>query len=159
YVFRFRPATGRLEPAGGRASGLFHRIGTAIRYLPERFSVSTKPPDPQLAADGLYNPTFLAFHQGHRTLYSAEEGQEGAVSAFRVDTATGKLQLVNRQPSLGGLPCSITLDHTGKNLLVANFGGSGAVMPVGQAGALEDARLLIERPSRGKDHSHPHALV
>ena len=75
------------------------------------------------------NPCFLAFHPGGRRLYSVHEVWDraehpgGAVSAFEVDAETGRLTVLNRVPSGGGLPCHLSLDKTLRFLLAANYGG------------------------------------
>src|SRR4051812_11878678 len=57
-----------------------------------------------------------------------EGGNSGAVSAFSIEPASGKLTLVNQRSSMGAGPCHLALDRTGKFLLVANgAGGSVAV--------------------------------
>jgi 6-phosphogluconolactonase len=48
----------------------------------------------------------------------------GAVSAFAMDAATGKLTLLNQLPSGGEDPSYISLDNTGKFALVANYQGN-----------------------------------
>ena len=89
------------------------------------------------------NPTFLAHHPGRSTLYAVSEVADyadtngGAVSAFSVDPSDGTLKLLNIQPSGGAGPCHITLDRTGRHLLVANYGtGSVAVLPISGRGEL-----------------------
>jgi 6-phosphogluconolactonase len=82
------------------------------------------------------NPSYLVLDPQRRYLFAVNEIAEfqgkksGAVSAFAVDQKTGGLKLINQQPSLGGAPCYITIDKTGKNVLVANYsGGNVATFP------------------------------
>jgi 6-phosphogluconolactonase len=88
------------------------------------------------------NPSFLAIHPNHRYLYAVNEvnfkGEKtGAVSAFVIDPATGKLKLLNQIASGGAGPCYLTVDRSGKYLLVANYdSGSVASFPI-----LADGRL------------------
>jgi len=64
----------------------------------------------------------------------------GAVSAFAIDNATGKLKLLNQRSSMGAGPCHLILDKEGKNILVANYNnGSVAVLPVAADGKLGEA--------------------
>jgi len=73
------------------------------------------------------NPAFLAVHPNHRFLYAVNEinqfeGQHsGSVSAFSIDRKTGKLTFLNAVASGDPGPCHLTVDHTGKYLLVANY--------------------------------------
>src|SRR5215467_14082007 len=88
------------------------------------------------------NPTFLELDLKRRLLFAVNEIDSfggkpgGAVSAFSIDRGSGKLTLLNQQPSMGTGPCHLTLDADGRNLLVANYGGSVAVFPVAPDGRL-----------------------
>jgi 6-phosphogluconolactonase len=135
YAYRFNSDTGELVPIG-------------------------------LAAETT-NPSFLAVHPNHRFLYAVNEtgnyqGQKsGAVSAFAIDRATGKLTLLNEVASKGADPCYITVDKTGKYVLVANYtGGSVAVFPVLEDGRLGEASAFIQHTGHGSDPERqegPHA--
>jgi 6-phosphogluconolactonase len=85
---------------------------------------------------GIINPSFLAIHPNRRYLYAVAEvaefsGQDsGGVIAYKIDPRTGDLTKLNQQPTGGGGPCHIVVDHAGKNALVANYGGgSVAALP------------------------------
>ncbi|WP_164891069.1 lactonase family protein [Botryobacter ruber] len=94
------------------------------------------------------NPSYLTLDQQQRFLYAVNEVGEykgrkgGAVSAFTVDPRTGELVFLNRQASSGGSLCHISLDKTGKTVLVASYGdGSVTAFPVladGQLGNYTD---------------------
>jgi 6-phosphogluconolactonase len=113
------------------------------------------------------NPSFLAAHPNHRFLYAVNEvrtyeGQKsGAVSAFAIDRATGKLTLLNEVASKGADPCYITLDKTGKYVLVANYtGGSISVFPVLEDGRLGEATAFVQHSGHGTNPQRqegPHA--
>ena len=113
------------------------------------------------------SPSFLAVHPKGRFLYAVNEVSEsggkptGAVSAYAIDAATGKLSLVNRQSSVGPGPCHLVVDSVGKNVLVANYGGgSVAVLPVHADGSLEPASSFIQHTGSSVDKSRqeaPHA--
>jgi 6-phosphogluconolactonase len=119
-----------------------------------------------LAAETI-NPSFLAVHPNHRFLYAVNEvgnykGQKsGAVSAFSIDRATGKLTLLNQVASGGADPCYITVGKTGKYVLVANYtGGSIAAFPVLQDGRLGEASVFIQHTGHGTNPERqegPHA--
>src|SRR5688572_17518768 len=105
---------------------------------------------PELAAAST-SPAFLAIHPSRKYLYAVNEvptfnGQRtGAVSAFTVDPATGKLTLINQQPSHGGGACHISIDKTGKAALVANYGaGSVASLPIEKDGSLKPPASTIQ---------------
>jgi 6-phosphogluconolactonase len=100
-----------------------------------------------LTATGIHemgtSPGCLAVNAAGTRLYSANEtdrvgdGKEGTVSAFSIQKADGKLELLNTVPSGGAGPTYASIHPGGKFLFVANyFGGSVAVLPI-----LPDGRL------------------
>ncbi|MEK6236538.1 MAG: lactonase family protein, partial [Planctomycetales bacterium] len=98
-----------------------------------------------LAAESA-NPSFVAIHPNGRLLYAVNETgdfggeKSGAVSAFSVDQQTGKLTLLNQQPSQGAAPCHLVVDETGKHVLAANYtGGSVISLPIQEDGKLGKA--------------------
>ncbi len=86
---------------------------------------------PELAAE-TPNPSFITLAPDGKFLYAATGINEfngektGAVSAFSVDAASGKLTLLNQKSSGGDGPCHVRVDTKGKIALVANY-GSGSV--------------------------------
>jgi 6-phosphogluconolactonase len=132
-----------------------------------RFSAGSAQVTPVGLAAEATNPSFLAVHPNHRFLYAVNEtgnykGQKtGAVSAFAIDRATGKLTLLNEVPSGGADPCYITVDKTGRFVLVANYtGGSVSVFPILQDGRLGDASAFVQHTGHGsnpKRQEGPHA--
>lgn len=119
-----------------------------------------------LAAETV-NPSFLALHPGGDYLYAVNEVSQfdgkksGGVTAFRIDKESGKLELLNQQPSLGGAPCHLVVDKAGKNVLVANYsGGNVACLPIDDAGKLEKASSFIQHEGSSVDpgrQKSPHA--
>jgi 6-phosphogluconolactonase len=98
---------------------------------------------------GVQNPSFLAVHPTGRFLYAVNEvggkGEDGAVSAFSIDEGSSDLRILNQQSSRGPGPCHLSVDHSGKNVLVANYqGGSLAVLPVREDGSLGEATCFIQ---------------
>jgi len=105
------------------------------------------------------SPSFLAISPNHKFLYTANETNEyqgqssGIVSAFSIDAKTGKLTLLNQKASRGASPCHISLDHTGKFVLVANYtGGNLAVFPVEEDRRLGEASDFIQHIGSGPNH-------
>ncbi len=100
---------------------------------------------------GQRNPAFLEVHPGGRFLYAVNEfsgykgKKEGAVSAYSIDAEKGELIFLNQQSSGGAGPCHITIDSTGLNALVANYGGgSVACLQIGRDGKLSPASSFIQ---------------
>ena len=97
YACRFQPVTGKLTPLG---------------------LMATAP-----------NPAFLTATPNGRFLYAVnwkgdERDQQGdTVSAFSMDHKTGKLTFLNKVDSKGEMPTNLTIDHTGRTLLVVCYTG------------------------------------
>lgn len=97
------------------------------------------------------HPSFLALHPSGRVLYSVgefnantDDSTAGMVVAFAVDRDNGRLSRLNAQSSGGAGPCHLTVDHTGRHVLVANYaGGSVAVLPTRADGSLEQPTCVI----------------
>ena len=99
---------------------------------------------PTLVAE-LENPSFVNLSPNGQFLYAvgetADSGPsktEGTVHAFRIDRATGNLTKLNTLPSGGAHPCHLSVNSTGKLLIVANYtGGSSAVFALNDDGSLK----------------------
>ena len=105
------------------------------------------------------SPSFLAFAPNGRLLVAVNEADDvgdfgaGAVSSFRIDAATGELSFVNRVSSTGAGPAHLTVDHSGKFVLVANYnGGNVAVLPLGADGTLSNAVDGADHGSGAQSH-------
>jgi len=136
------------------------------------------PNDPQdvtLAPLGLAvetpNPSYLDIDVRRRLLFAVNEvgtfegKPTGAISAFSIDPATGRLTLLNQRSSMGTSPCHLVLDKQGRNILVANYGsGTVAVLPVAPDGRLGEATSVVQHtgssinPQRQKG-PHAHCTV
>jgi len=116
------------------------------------------------------NPSWLALHPNGRFLYAVNEVQNyqgpnsGGVSAFSIDRSTGKLTFLNEVASRGADPCYVTVDQSGKYVLVANYtGGSIAVFPISADGKLGKASAFIQHtghslnPKR-QEAAHAHSI-
>lgn len=91
------------------------------------------------------SPSWIVLHPSKRFLYAINElfhyeGNNGSVSAFEVDRATGNLRPLNTVSSGGSGPAHMSVDATGKWAFVANYmGGSIAVLPIHSDGSLGEA--------------------
>lgn len=124
-----------------------------------------------LTATGLVaeipSPTYLALHPNGKFLYAVNEisnfeGQRaGSVSSYSIDLSTGKLTHINTVSSKGGGPCHLAIDHTGKALFIANYGGgSVASYPIKADGSLGEAASFFQHKGTGADpkrQTGPHA--
>jgi 6-phosphogluconolactonase len=138
YAYRFDPATDQLTSLG-------------------------------LAAETV-DPSFLAVDPSRRFLYAVNEISQyegrssGGVSAFTIDHGTGKLTFLNEVPSGGAGPCHLSLDKTGRYVLVANYGGGSlAVFPILKDGRLGEASAFVQHhgasinPQR-QEGPHAHSI-
>ena len=103
------------------------------------------------------NPTFLAVHPSGRYVYAVGEFGKfegrptGAVTAYAFDRETGRLTRLNSVSSMGGSPCHVTVDSSGRFALVANYtGGNVAVLPINADGSLGEAVCVQEHPGRAR---------
>ncbi len=123
-----------------------------------------KATQPELAGEGV-NPSFLALAPSGKFLYSVSEltggKKEGAINAFAIDPATGKLTLLNQQSSGGQGPCHVTVDHTGKFALATNYNsGSVTVLPINDDGTLGASTAFDQHEGTGPNKARqegPHA--
>lgn len=97
------------------------------------------------------NPSYLAIHPNGKYLYATNEignyqgTKSGAISAFAIDAASGKLTFLNQESSKGDAPCDICLDPAGKLVMAANYnGGSVVVLPVQPDGKLGAASGFMQ---------------
>ncbi|MBM3803719.1 MAG: lactonase family protein, partial [Acidimicrobiia bacterium] len=68
----------------------------------------------------------------------------GSVSAFSIDSKTGKLKLLNNVPAHGAHPCHLVVDKAGNYLVVANyFGGAVESFPIAKDGTLREAASVV----------------
>jgi 6-phosphogluconolactonase len=119
-----------------------------------RFSAATGSlSEPELAAE-ITNPSFITISPDNRFLYAVTEDplslgppldHVSFVSAFAIDSSTGKLRLLNTLPSGGTSTCFISMDKTGKYVLMAHFGsGSVSVIRVKEDGSLGEQTSFIQ---------------
>ncbi|HEU4471017.1 MAG TPA: lactonase family protein [Flavisolibacter sp.] len=109
------------------------------------------------------NPSYLAVSPDQRFVYAVSETGNGMVRAFAFNN--GRLTLLNEQPSNGDSPCYITVDKTGKWVIVGNYSsGSVAVLPVQEGGGLGKAVSVVQHSGKGpnakrQEGPHVHATV
>jgi 6-phosphogluconolactonase len=143
YVYRYDAATAQLTPLG-------------------------------LAAETM-DPSFVAVHPNGKFLYAVNEvgnyrgPNSGGVSAFSIDRSNGdrskgKLTLLNELPTRGADPCYLTVDRTGKYVLIANYsGGSVIAFPILEDGRLGEASAFVQHSGHGanparQEGPHVHSI-
>jgi 6-phosphogluconolactonase len=140
-----------------------------------RFHAATgEVSEPELAAE-IANPSFLTIHPNHRFLYAVSEDplslgpprdHASYVSAYAIDSATGRLRLLNTLPTGGTSTCYLSMDKTGKFVLLANFGsGSISVVRVNDDGSLGQQTAFVQHLGHGspdvpvQSGPHPHTIL
>jgi 6-phosphogluconolactonase len=146
--------------------GTYSRDGSEGIYRTELDLASGTLSAPALAAKAV-NPSFLSIHPSGKFLYAVGETADfagkktGGVTAFAIDAKTGDLTALNQQSSEGSGPCHLVVDGSGKNVLVANYGGgSVACLPIGPDGKLAPASAAIQHKGSGANPARqqgPHA--
>jgi 6-phosphogluconolactonase len=129
--------------------GTYPHHGSKGIYVSTFDSTSGHISSPKLAVE-TSAPSFLAINSSHLFLYAVNETNRfndqptGAVSAFAVDSTTGRLKFLNEVPSRGAGPAFITLDRTEHFALVANYdGGSIAVFRLSPDGKIGESTAYV----------------
>jgi 6-phosphogluconolactonase len=119
-----------------------------------------------LAAEST-DPSFVTVHPNGKFLYAVNEVgdfngmKSGAVSAFAIDPKTGALKLLNQVSTHGAGPCFVSLDKSGRFVLVANYdGGSVATFVIQDDGSLSLVKGFVQHSGSSVDKERqegPHA--
>jgi 6-phosphogluconolactonase (cycloisomerase 2 family) len=108
------------------------------------------------------DPSFLIIDRAGRHLYSAQ-GDGTQVTSYRIDPATGRLAVLNRQPTGGRNGVHLAIDATNRFLALANYAtGHLIVLPINADGSLapvSDRAAMAGDPGPHRiqqESSHPH---
>ena len=149
--------------------GTYTRTGESEGIYVYRFDASTGDLEYASKAAEINDPAFLDIHPTRKWLYSVcrPEGEgksPGAVSAFAINPGTGELTYLNQASTVGVGPCHVSVDHSGRFVLVANYGGgSVAILPIGEDGQLSEATDFVQHegssvnPER-QEGPHAHSI-
>ena len=120
---------------------------------------------------GIDNPSFLSMDASNQYLIAVNEVSEingnpgGSVSSFKIDPENGSLTFINMQSTLGESPCHITIDRTGKFILIANYsGGNIIVFPILQDCMIGKNVEFIQHKGKSiipdrQENPHPHSII
>jgi len=115
------------------------------------------------AYDAIPNPGYIALDPSERFLYSAH-GDSSEVGAYARDRKTGRLRLLNKQPTGGDNSSTVMVDANGRCVLLST-GPGVALFPVNDDGSLAPASENIVPPGepgpwRDEQHGpHPHQAI
>ncbi|MEP6714113.1 MAG: lactonase family protein [Terriglobia bacterium] len=158
YLYKFHADSGKLEASGLAEGRLWQSNSNALAGSPGRVFSQIRAgwPDFRKILRGVQDPAFIRADGSGRYLYTANAMEAGAISAFQIDPTTGKLAILNTESSGGALPVYSSVDKTGRHLLVANYKGTVAVLPIGSTGYLGHATAVIRHAGAG---AHAHSIV
>ncbi|MDE1177284.1 MAG: lactonase family protein [Edaphobacter sp.] len=101
-------------------------------------------------------PTFLALSPNRKMLFAAneldryEDKRSGAISSYTIDRKAAKLTKVNEVATGGGGTCHVSVDHTGRCVFAANYGGGSATsFTVDATGKISDAVSFFQYTGSG----------
>ncbi|MDB4728393.1 lactonase family protein [Saprospiraceae bacterium] len=114
------------------------------------------------------NPSYLTIHPNGKYLYAVNEIADanpehiGTVSAFSFDANTNKAEFLNAVSSQGDAPCHVSIDASGKFVLVANYvGGTVSSYPILADGSLGNSIVThihqirkVNLPRQEAAHAH-----
>lgn len=166
------------QPAGGKVKEMLVYIGTYTSGKSKsegiyiyKLNLASGELYPYKIVKNVVDPSFLAIDKNNQYLYAVNETIEyegrnsGAVSAFAIDQRSGDLSFLNKQPSLGGAPCYVSVSKDGKFVLAANYvGGNVVVLPVEKDGRLAASTDLEQHSGSGpnkdrQEAAHAHSIV
>ncbi|WP_064197195.1 MULTISPECIES: lactonase family protein [Emticicia] len=144
-------------------------VGTYTRKNSEgiyvyKFNLNTGDFSRVSVASGIKNPSFLAVSPNQKFVYAVSEISDGIVYSYSFDKNTGMLTNLNTQSAGGADPCHISVDKTGKWVLVGNYsGGNLSILPVEPNGSLSAASQTINHsgsgPNKGRQEKpHVHSV-
>jgi 6-phosphogluconolactonase len=115
---------------------------------------------------GTINPSYLTIHPNQKYLYAVNEiadgNRIGMITAYNIEN--GKKEKLNEVSSKGDAPCFISVDATGKFVLVANYMETVASYKIEADGSLSEAISVIEHKREKKaefrqETGHPHTIA
>lgn len=110
------------------------------------------------------NPGYVALDSKQRYLY-ASHGDGDTVSAYAINSKTGKLKFLNQQPSHGDNGPYLIVDPSDRYVVVANGPGIG-VLPINDDGSLAPSTDAVVPPGKEGPYkreqglgAHPHQVL
>jgi 6-phosphogluconolactonase len=91
------------------------------------------------------HPTYLAVHPTLPLLYAANETPDGdgQISSFKLERANANLTELAQASTEGKGACYVSLDHTGRMVFAANYGGGSVVlMDIVSDGEFDNTQLF-----------------
>ncbi|HEY3992607.1 MAG TPA: lactonase family protein [Ktedonobacteraceae bacterium] len=122
---------------------------------------------------GIVNPSFVALHPNKRWLFAVsetsthKEGRAGEVWALDLPAqgTEDQARQINHRSSNGDWPCHLSLDASGRWLLVSNYqSGNVSVFPILENGALDEVTDNVQHHGHGpnperQEGPHTHSTI
>ena len=118
--------------------------------------------------NNLVNPSFLTISNNGKYLYACTESklpQKGNVSAFKIDSISGKISFINKQSCGGENPVYLTVDKTNNFIIDGNYTeGNVTVFKANKDGSINPYSQIIQFTDSSvnktrQDKAHIHATV
>jgi 6-phosphogluconolactonase len=141
-----------------------HGAGPHIGFSVAHFDTDTGKLTKPVFLEGAVAPAYFIIRPDGRRLYTCNSFPGSSVSAYAIDPTSAKLTFLNQQPSGGGDPSYVSLDPSGRYLMVANFlGGSVAVFALRPDGSIGRRTALVQNIGASLDpndpkHAHAHSI-
>jgi 6-phosphogluconolactonase len=142
-----------------------HRTGTNIGFSLAHFDTGTGAlTRPEFLVQSP-SPAFFVIHPDGLHLYTCNSGTPGAVSAYEIEPRTGQLKFLNSAP-VGGTDTSyVSLDQTGRYVLVASYsGGNIAIFAIKPDGSLGGRTAFVQDTGssvnpRRQTRAYAHSII
>jgi 6-phosphogluconolactonase len=141
-----------------------HGAGPHIGFSVAHFDTDTGKLTKPVFLEEAVAPAYFIIRPDGRRLYTCNSFPGSSVSAYAIDPTSAKLAFLNQQPSGGGDPSYVSLDPSGRYLMVANFlGGSVAVFALRPDGSIGRRTALVQNIGTSLDpndpkHAHAHSI-
>src|SRR5262245_3491625 len=172
FVYKFDPIRGKLTPNDPPAAKVKDRAGprhfafhpdgkhayvineidctiTAFDYDPDRGTlteIQTVPTMP-IPVEPRHSTAEIVVHPSGKFLYGSNRGHD-SLAAFAIEPGTGRLKLIEYEPTQGKTPRNFAIDPTGSYVLAENMSGTIVVFRVDrETGALEPTGQVVAVPT------------
>lgn len=144
-------------------------VGTYSRYCESKglyvyeFDTKTAAFNLKNSTENIINPNYLTVSNDNKFVYSvSEKDKKSTVSAFKYESKSGKIELINSQFSKGENGCYIINDD--KNVITANYtSGSISVFGKNEKGSIGDVKQIVQHTGKSinekrQEAAHAHMV-
>jgi len=141
-----------------------HSEGPRIGFSLSHFDTETGRLTSPVFLEPAVAPAYFIIHPDGKHLYTCNSDPGSSVSAYSIDRATARLTLLNKKPSGGGDPSYVSLDATGRFLMVANYlSGTFAIFALAPDGSIGERTAFVQHTGHSVDpkrqtHAYAHSI-